>query len=418
MIELKFSMVKLLRSSIVAAAGVLLLSATAMAQTNSLPSRTGPAIQIDKPVPAPRIPRPGAGGPMVAPKQMVARRAMMESQKSVRIKDITSIADHRTNRLEGMGLVVGLNGTGGRSESTINATRNAMLKYDMNSVPATGSTSLVYVSAELPAFAQPGETIQATVSVVDDATGLFGGILTDTELRGADGEVYCVSGGSLISDGLSASGAASSVSKNHDTTAKVDAMVEVAVSQGPAFPDAKFRLLLKNKDYATANNIAKKINEQFPNSAFARDQGSVDVFFPKRYLNSKIQFVVYVNALRVVPDIPARVVINQKTGTILIGQNVRISTTVVSHGNLIVTTNETPLVSQPAPLSDGQTIVVPQTQLTATETGGKFNVLQQQTTVGDLAAALNLLGASPHDVISIFRDIEAQGHIQGSLIVR
>jgi flagellar P-ring protein precursor FlgI len=338
---------------------------------------------------------------------------------SVRIKDITSIAGDRSNLLQGLGLVIGLKGTGGKSLTTREANRNLLQNFDLlSNVPATGNTSVVMVSAEIPASATAGEIISATVSVVDDATSLYGGQLLLTPLEGVDGEVYAVAGGSLVVGGFSVEGNAGSLSKNHDTVAKVDATVELELKQGPAFPGTSFRLLLKNKDYATAHRIATEINRYFRGHARALDQGTVEVFFPQTYFNSKMDFVVMINEMRVVPDNEARVVINQRTGTIVVGQNVRLSKLMVANGNLIITTNETPLASQPAPFSDGQTVVLPRTQLSATETGSRYNIINPQTTVGDLAAALNTLGVSPQDLINIFHDIDAQGALQGKLIIQ
>lgn len=337
---------------------------------------------------------------------------------SVRIKDITSIAGHRSNRLEGLGIVIGLNGTGGKSQDTRDAARNLYQNYDIITQGSTGSTSVVMVTAEIPPFAQSGEKVTAKVAVLDDASSLFGGTLLNTALYGFDGEVYAVAGGGMVADGFTAQGAAASVSKNHGTSATVPATIELEIEQGPAFPRNAYQLLLKNKDYATAFRIASKINQAFPGFARAINQGAVEVTFPRQYLNAKMDFVVMVNEMRVVPDIPARVVINQRTGTIVVGQNVRLSTFMVAEGNLIITTNETPFVSQPNPLSEGQTVVAPQTQLTATETGSRYHVVNQQMTVGDLAAALNTLGVSPRDLIQIFREIEGQGALQASLIVQ
>jgi flagellar P-ring protein precursor FlgI len=338
---------------------------------------------------------------------------------SIRIKDITTIEGHRTNRLTGIGLVTGLKGTGGKSRVTQETLRNVLKNFDIlaQSLP-TGSTSLVNVSVEIPAFSRPGQDVTATVSVLDDATGLYGGELLTTPLKGYDGKVYAVAGGSLLLGGFSAGGQAANVSKNHDTAAKVNATVEFEIQNGPAFPGRTYRLLLKNKDYATAQRIATEINRFFPNHAQANDQGSVDVAFPATYVRgSKMDFVVLVNNLRVIPDSPARVVINQKSGTIVVGQNVRLSKTMFAVGNLIVSTTETPIASQPAPFSEGETVVLPRSRVAATETGGRYNIINPQTTVGDLAAALNTLGVTPQDLINVFQTIEASGALQATLVI-
>lgn len=337
---------------------------------------------------------------------------------AIRIKDITTIEGHRANRVTGIGLVTGLKGTGGKSQLTRDIGRTMLRNFDIlaGQVP-TGSISVVAVSAEIPPFSRPGEKITATVSVFDDAISLFGGELQSTTLNGFDGKTYCVAAGALTLSGFSAGGDAGGVAKNHDTTGKVPAQIEVGVDQGPAFPGAGFRLLLTNKDYATAQRIAAQINQHFPNCAQAVDAGTVAVAFPPRYQRSKFDMVVRVNELRIVPDIPARVVINQKTGTIIVGHNVKLSRIMFANENLVITTSETPVASQPAPFSQGRTVVLPRTDVTATETGGRYNVLEQQTTVGDLAAVLNTLGVSPRDLIGIFQSIRASGALQAQLII-
>lgn len=338
---------------------------------------------------------------------------------SIRIKDITMIEGHRSNVLTGFGLVMGLKGTGGKSRVTQETLRNVLKNNDIlaENLP-TGSTSLVNVTVEIPAFTRPGQDVTATVSVIDDATGLYGGQLLMTPLKGYDGKVYAVAGGPLLLGGFSAGGQAATVSKNHDTAAKVNATVEVEIQNGPAFPGRTYRLLLKNKDYATAQRIATEINRFFPNHAQANDQGSVDVAFPATYVRgTKMDFVVLVNNMRVIPDSPARVVINQKSGTIVVGQNVRLSKVMFAVGNLIVSTTETPLASQPAPFSEGETVVLPRTGVAATETGGRYNMINPQTTVGDLAAALNTLGVTPQDLINVFQTIEASGALQATLVI-
>ena len=190
------------------------------------------------------------------------------------------------------------------------------------------------------------------------------------------------------------------------------------IDQSPAFPDSTFRLLLTNKDYATAYRIADAINERFPNHARARDSGSVDVMFPYQYQRRKMDFVVGIQDLRIIPDVPARVVVNQNTGTIVVGHNVKLTHVAFANENLVVTTAESPIASQPAPLSNGQTAILDRTQVTATQTGGTYNVLNEQPTVADLATMLNQMGIPPRDFINILRQIEAAGHLQAELIVR
>ncbi|MEL7497675.1 MAG: flagellar basal body P-ring protein FlgI [Planctomycetota bacterium] len=342
----------------------------------------------------------------------------MTVDRAVRVKDVTSIEGHRTNTVTGVGVVTGLKGTGGKSQLTRDAVANVVRRFNiLTEEMPTGSASLVAVTAEIPPFVRAGETIRANVSTIDDASGLFGGVLLLTELKAVDGRVYAVAGGQVLLSGFSASGESASVSKNHDTTGNVKAQIEVELDNEPAFPNDRYRLLLVNKDYATAFRIAEEINRVFPGAATAEDQGSVSVTFPAKYRRDKLEFVVQVNNLRVLPDAPARVVINQKTGTVVVGANVKLSKVMFANENLIISTSESPLVSQPAPFSQGQTQVVPRTNITATETGGRYSVIDTQPTVGDLATLLNSLGVSPRDMISIFQDIQASGALQAKLII-
>lgn len=351
--------------------------------------------------------------------QPFSRQTIQPNVNSVRIKDVTTIEGHRTNTLFGAGLVVGLKATGGKSKDTQDAIRNMLRRLDIvvDELPA-GSISLVAVTAELPAFSRQGESIMARASVVDGAASLFGGQLLPTELKGYDGQVYAIARGAVTLSGYSASGAGASVAKNHDTSGNVNATIEGGVENEPAFPGNSYRLLLKNKDYATAQRISEQINKLFPGHAFARDKGGVDVLFPRQFLNDKMQFVVIVNGLHFVPDVPARVVINQKTGTVIVGQNVKISRLAFASENLIITTRETPIAVQPAPFSRGQTAILPDTTITATETGGSYNVFGPHTTVGELATVLNQMGIRPRDLISIFQSIEAAGQLQATLVIQ
>lgn len=337
---------------------------------------------------------------------------------SVRIKDITTIEGHRSNRVRGYGLVFGLKGTGGKSQFTRDSHRNALQKFGIQTgdVP-TGSIGVVMIIAEIPAFMKKGQKVNASIAVADDTNSLVGGILVDTPLEGLDGRVYAVAGGPVNLSGFSASGAGGGVSKNHDTSGKVEAQIEVEMDTEPAFPTDKFRLLLLNKDYATAHRIANEINRYFPGSAWAGDPSRVEVTFPQSMMHDKLAFVTKIGSLTVAPDEPARVVINQKTGTIVVGQNVKLSRVVFANENLVITTNETPIASQPAPFSDGQTAILPRTQLTATETGGTYNQLSHNSTVGDLANILNTLGVRPRDLINIFHDLRASGALQAQLIL-
>jgi flagellar P-ring protein precursor FlgI len=338
----------------------------------------------------------------------------------VRIRDIISVDGHRSNSILGRGLVTGLNGTGGRSPDTQRMAANLAGNLGNNPVPPfnnTRSASVVMVNAMLPPFVKKGEEITVTVSVMDDAINLRGGILQDTPLLGADGEVYAIASGPILNHGFGVGGDAGSVTKNHPTTGTCRAIVEKEVCFDAVLRSSHVKLNLRNKDYVTATRIASAINELFPRHARPLDMGTVEVLVPKSFTDAQTEFISMITSQSVVPNMPARVVINQKNGTIVIGANVRISRVIFANDNLIVTTNENPVVSQPNPFSGGTTEVVPRTQITAIEQGGDYNVLKESISVGEFAAALNALGVPPQDLISIFQTLESSGALHAELII-
>ncbi len=342
-------------------------------------------------------------------------------EPTVRIKDITSIAGHRSHYVKGFGLVNGLSGTGSNSELTQrlarNFLRNSILNLETQKLESR-NLSVVTLSAEIEPFLRSGEKFDVRVAAFDNATSLYNGNLMLTELTGIDGQVYALAQGPITMGGFSATGDAASISKNHVTIGSVQAQLEIEICQQDAFPGSGFQLLLRNKDYATAARIASRINLLVPGAAIARNAGTVDVAYPRQFLSDKLGFVVMVNGLDIRPDIPARVIVNQKTGTIVVGHKVRISKVMFANSNLVITTNETPIVSQPNSFSDGETVVVPRTQLSAREIDSRYNVLNEQPTVGDLATALNTLGVTPQDLISILHSLKASGSLQAELIVQ
>lgn len=414
---------------LVAGAALLSMSQTSMAQQSygnnpqagAFPPQQIQQIPQNQPMVNPAIPGVRQDPAVHAANVQAANaRANLYTPAPIRIKDITTIEGHRSNRVSGFGLVTGLKGTGGKSKLTQETGRKMLKNFGIvASDIGSGSLSVVAVTAEIPPFARPGEVVMATVSVYDDATSLFGGVLQTSALRGIDKRVYAVAAGPLLASGFSASGEGASVAKNHDTTGVVEAQMEVGIQMAePAFPDRFYRLLLKNKDYATAHRIARQINSAYPGHARALDQGTVDVYFPPQFIEHKIDFVVRVNEMRVTPDIPARVIVNQKTGTVIVGRNVKINKVMHASENLVVTTTENPIAAQPAPFSDGQTVVLPRTQITTNESGGSYNVLNHQTTVGELSSLLNTLGVPPREMITILQALHASGDLQGHLQIQ
>lgn len=337
---------------------------------------------------------------------------------SVRIKDITFVEGDRVNYLNGEGLVTGLSGTGGKAQQTQLMARNLFLRKGLaiDNVD-TKSMSAVFVSGKVPAYARKGEKILVTVSVADDASSLRGGNLSQTALRGIDDEIYAIAQGPVIGGGVAAQGDAASVQVNHPTVGVCEAIVEREIDCGRVVRNGRIRLVLRNKDYSTAAEIAKVLNQKYPNHAKAMDSGTVDVFVPNDMLNDLPEFISSVGDLRVRPDQPAKVVINQRTGTIVLGHQVKISRVLFASANIVISTNETPVVSQPAPLSGGDTTVVPRSSVDIFESGGTYNVWKDGVTVGDLANALNSLAVSPVTLIDIFTSLRNQGALQAELII-
>jgi flagellar P-ring protein FlgI len=347
----------------------------------------------------------------------------------VRIKDITEIEGARANQLVGFGLIVGLDGTGSRSTFTqqvavdmlqkMNVTATIFSQLPSDNVIRSTSISAVMVTAELGAFSRKGSKIDVTVAALDDARSLQGGKLIMTPLRGADGETYAVAQGALSVGGFSVGGQAASLQKNQLNVGRIPngAFVEKE-ALGEVFCRGKARFLLKDQDFNTARLVAKVINERFPGYALPLDGGAVQVGLPRDKSAAPIAFLSELGLLEVSPDTPAKIVINERTGTLVAGEHVTISTTAIAHGNLFIVATETPQVSQPNPLAGGQTAVTPRTQVSAIEQKSKLNVLPKSTTVAEVARAMNSLGVSPRDLISIFQALKQAGALHAEIVVQ
>jgi flagellar P-ring protein precursor FlgI len=337
---------------------------------------------------------------------------------SVRIKDITFVQGDRVNHVSGDGLVFGLSGTGGQSEQTQTMAGNFYLRrgIQINRVE-TQNISAVLVSGKIPAYARKGETILVNVSVADDATSLRGGTLNQTALRGIDDQIYAIAQGPIIGGGVSAQGDAGSVTKNHPTVGVCEAIIEREIGCNDVVVDGQIRLVLRNKSYSTATQIANELNGLFPHHATALDSGTLNIFVPRTFRSDIPAFISTIGDLRVRPDQPARVVINQKTGTIVMGHSVKISRVLFASENIVIATSESPIASQPNPLSQGQTAVLPRSSIDIVESGGTYNVWREGLTVGDLATALNTLAVSPNTLISIFTSLRNQGALQAELVI-
>jgi flagellar P-ring protein FlgI len=341
-----------------------------------------------------------------------------------RIKDIVDVKGVRSNPLQGYGLVVGLNGTGDASvvsqRMLTNLLRRSGLVFNPSDV-ASKNIAFVSVTAELGPFARAGTPIDVTVSAVGNATSLQGGTLLITPLEGADGQVYAVAQGSPVLGGFAAAGAKSSITQNHATVGRIPNGATVEREELGSLLDegGAVTLVLRNPDFATAESMREAINAAFPASAESVDAQAVRVRVPARLPRGElVAFIQRVGALDVKVDAPAIVVINERTGTIVVGENVGISTVAIAHGNLSIITQEKESVSQPSPFSrTGSTEKTQHTEITAVEEKGTLAVVPRKVSVADLARALNAMGLTPRDMISIFEALRQAGALQAQLKV-
>lgn len=349
---------------------------------------------------------------------------LLSTANASRIKELAQLEGVRSNQLVGYGLVVGLNGTGDSDSTrfTVQSLVSMMERLGVTVNPATvevDNVAAVVVTAQLPPFSRAGGTIDVNVASVGDADSLAGGNLLMTPLKAADGKVYAVAQGSLVVGSLAFGGKAAKVQKNHPTSGRIPggAMVEREVSfVFGEKPVLNYRL--KNSDFTTAARMSEAVNRHFGDSlARSLDAGQVQVRIPGRFKDHVVDFVAEVERLNVVPDALARVVVNERTGTIVMGEGVRISTVAVSHGNLSLVIDEKTNVSQPNPLAQGETVASPETEISVAEDQGELVVLEQGVSISEVASALNAIGATPRDLIAIFQAIKASGALYADLVV-
>jgi flagellar P-ring protein precursor FlgI len=340
-----------------------------------------------------------------------------------RIKDIVDIKGIRSNPLWGYGLVIGLNGTGDNSPASRRALTNILRQKGLVLQPddlASKNIASVIVTTELPAFARRGSRIDVTVSTIGSASSLSGGKLLLTELVGADGQVYAVAQGSVTTGAVSAGGEKATITKNHPTVGRVDGGATVEREEVSEIVEkGEITLLLRNPDFTTANKIAQEVNKLYEQSSYPADAGTVRVKLPKTVGPTNLSmFIDRVGALLVESDMPAMVVINERTGTIIVGENVGVSRVAISHGNLSIITEEKENVSQPNSFSNtGKTEKTKETKLKAVEEKGTLNVVNRTVSVAELARALNSMGLTPRDLVAIFEALKKAGALQAELKV-
>jgi flagellar P-ring protein FlgI len=343
-----------------------------------------------------------------------------------RIKDLATVEGVRQNQLVGYGLVVGLNGTGdtlNNSPFTKQSLQAMLERLGVNTRGAnlrTANVAAVMVTANLPAFATQGTRLDVTVSALGDSKSLQGGTLLVTPLLGADGEVYAVAQGSVAIAGFQAEGEAARITRGVPTVGRIanGALIEREVDF-KINAQKSLRLSLRNPDLTTARRIAAAINDYMgADTAEPTDPSTVNINIPARYRGNMIQLLTEVEQLRVEPDQTARIVVDERSGIIVMGKDVRVSTVAVAQGNLTVTISEQPQVSQPNALSNGVTTVVPRTGVRVDAgDGNKLAMVREGVTLRELVDGLNALGIGPRDLIAILQAIKAAGALQADIEV-
>jgi flagellar P-ring protein precursor FlgI len=301
---------------------------------------------------------------------------------------------------------------------------NVLQKQGINVPPDTiksGNVAAVMITADIGPFARPGTRLDVTVASIGDAKSLQGGVLLQTPLIGADGTVYAVAQGAVAIGGfLGGTGGpgGATVQKNHPTVGMISngALVEREIP-AKVVQNGAISLLLREPDFTTAARMAEAVNQLFPGSSVARDAATINVLVPKEYLPYEVNFIATVGAIEVAPDRVARVVINERTGTIIATANVRVATTAISHGSLTISIASNLNVSQPNALAGGNTVVTPSTTTDVREQKGGFKVVEDAPSIERVAAALNALGVSTRDMMAIFQSMKRAGALQAELVL-
>jgi flagellar P-ring protein precursor FlgI len=343
-----------------------------------------------------------------------------------RIKDIVDVENVRPNQLVGYGLVAGLAGTGDRLRNSPFTEASMMAMLERMGVNIRGTqmrsqnVAAVSVTATMPAFARSGSRIDVQVSALGDATSLQGGVLLVSSLRALDGEIYAVAQGPVAVSGFKAQGAGATVTRGVATSARVagGAIVEREVPF-ELKTSSQLRLALKNPDFTTARRITAVINSRFPGSAETLDPGTVLLRAGKGFNGSIVDLYAEIENQPVEVDQPARIVVNEASGTVVMGADVTISPVAIAQGGLTITVSETPIASQPAPFSNGETVVLPRTQVSVDDGSGRsLALLSSGANLRSLVTGLNALGVSPRDLITILQAIRAAGALQAEIEVQ
>lgn len=345
---------------------------------------------------------------------------------SSRIKDIVSVENVRENQLVGYGLVVGLKGTGDRLRNSpfTEASLKAMIErmgvsvQDMNL--KTSNVAAVTVTANMPAFGRSGSRIDVQVAALGDASNLMGGTLIATELKGLDGQTYAVAQGSVAVSGFEAKGAAAKINRGSTTSGRIasGAIIEKEVPFSLAGTH-ELKLSLRNPDFTTASNVANAVNRAIgQGTAQPLDPATIQITVPVDYPGGIMGLMTAIEGLSIAVDQPAKIIIDEASGTVVMGDDVKVSRVAIAQGNLTISIAEAPVASQPAPLSNGETTVLPRTSISVDDGQGKsLAIVNSNVSLRDLVDGLNSLGVAPRDLITIIQSLKAAGAIHADIEV-
>lgn len=345
---------------------------------------------------------------------------------AIRLKDVTHIKGIRENQLIGYGIVVGLDGTGDGSsskftaQSVANFLRRNNIRVNPNDMKLENTASVIVI-ADMPAFAQPGDRIDVSVNSIGDAESLQGGTLLMTPLYGGgSGVVYAVAQGAISLGGFGVSSGGTAVTKNHQTAGKIPGGALVEKASPVTFKDKdELHFILKNPDFTTAQRIAEVINfNQGAATAVALSAAEVLVRVPEKFQSQLTTFIAEIERLPVHPDQKARIVIDERTGTVVMGEGVRISTIALAHGSLTIQITQTNQISQPEGFSGGATTGFSNTGISVQEETRQLAVIEESVSLGELVQSLNAVGVTPRDLIAILQSIQSHGSLQAELIIR
>lgn len=362
--------------------------------------------------------------PLMAP--LLAMLVPVAALAAPRIKDIVDVENVRPNQLVGYGLVVGLAGTGDRirnvpfTEESMQAMLERMGVNIRGTRMQTQNVAAVSISATMPPFARAGSQIDVQISSLGDATSLQGGTLLVSSLRALDGEIYAVAQGPVALSGFKAQGAGASITRGVSTSARIAGGAIVEREVNFAFKSAtSLKLALKNPDFTTAQHIAAVINARFGGAAEVLDPATVEIAARGGFSGSLISLVSAIENLEVTVDQRARIVINEASGTVVMGTDVQISPVAIAQGGLTISISESPVASQPAPLSNGTTAILPRTKIAVDDGGGRsLALLTGGTSLKSLVSGLNRLGVSPRDLITILQAVKSAGALQAEIEVQ